>query len=235
MLKIKLIGIVFCVSMLMFSSLAIGLAFAQTDNDPSAFIIAQNAAYVGGSGWYAGYVVTGQSGTYTLNISVTGSQGDFPISNVKIIVTVNDAAQAGGLSSLSINGDPITTFTPGAPSYYGASGGPFSEPDFYGYNDQYTIKQLTYAQAHHPDNWYQIPVTVNFASGADGQNAKVMFLCYGTDYKGNDVKTPFSGGTLFVPGTLFVVPEYISPILALFAFFAAYIVFKKGTLFKGNK
>jgi len=52
---------------------------------------------------------------------------------------VNDAAQAGGLSSLSINGDPITTFTPGSPSYYGASGGPFSEPDFYGYNDQYTI------------------------------------------------------------------------------------------------
>jgi len=79
------------------------------------------------------------SSSFSLNISVTGSQGDFPISNVKIIVTVNDAAQAGGLSSLSINGDPITTFTPGAPSYYGASGGPFSEPDFYGYNDQYTI------------------------------------------------------------------------------------------------
>ncbi len=225
MIKIK--WFTFCILILLASNLlAVGAVQAQTsdDEDPAMFIIAKEALYSGSSGWYAGYVVAGQSGTYTLNISATGSQRLFPVSNVKIIAVISDQAQAGGLSSLAINGVPITTFTAGIPAYYGANGGPFSEPDYYGYNDQYVIPQLTYQQTHFPDQWYQITVTVDFASTAT-EKAKVMFLCYGIDSHGNPAKAPFSQVTLFV------LPEYVTPILGVAACFGAYIVFQKGKEF----
>jgi hypothetical protein len=221
----KTILLILLTTALTLSSLFASPAFAQEDDDPAAFVIAQNGVYVGASGWYAGYVVAGQSGTYILNISATGSPSQYPITDIKIIALISDAAHDGQLTALSINGMPLTAFTEGDPAYYGANGGPFSEPDYYGYNDQYTITQLTYQQVHHPTNWYQLPVTVTFAENAT-MDAKVMFLLYGTDAKGLPVKTPFSEATLFV------LPEYVNPILALAAFAAAYLVYRKKSTLK---
>jgi hypothetical protein len=204
--------------MLILSVTSVYRVKAQAD-DPAAFVVASGSTHSGGSGWCAGYVVNGQSGTFTLNIAVTGSQKQFPITGVKVIVAISDAAEAGGLASLSIDGTPITTWTPGAPPYY-PPGGPFQESDYYGYNDEYIIPQLTFSEAHYPDNWYQLTVTINFAPTAT-QSSKVMFLCYGTDNDGNPVKTPFSEGTMFV------IPEYIGPIIALCSCFAAYGAYKK--------
>jgi hypothetical protein len=48
-----------------------------------------------------------------------------------------------------------------------------------------------------------------------------MFLCYGTDAKGNVLKTAFSNGTLIV------VPEYMWGIVAFGACFGAFFLFKK--------
>ena len=136
-------------------SIMIFPVLAQED-DPVIFIISPTSTYVGGSGWYAGYVIVGKSGTYKLNISATGSQSQYPITNVKVIVLASNEAAAGGLKSLSIEGTPITGFTAGKPPYYVANGGPFQEPDYYGYNDAYLISQLTYNEAHHPDHWKQL-------------------------------------------------------------------------------
>ena len=226
MQKTTLICIFFVSAILVGYALSINMVHAQIDEeeDPAVFIIAKDAPYIGASGWYAGYLVVGQSGTYTLNISANGPERLFPISNVKIIAAISTEAKAGGLSALSIEGVQIATFTQGVTSYYGAQGGPFSEPDYYGYNDQYVIPQLTYQQIHFPNTWYQITVTVNFASSAT-ENSKVMFLCYGTDSAGKSAKTPFSQGTLFV------VPEYITPIMGISSCFAAYAVFRKRKFF----
>ena len=126
--------------------LVAGVMSIQGANASSLFTIVLGSQQVDGSGWLAGYVVYGQSGTYTLQIAANGAQDSFPISNVKIIVLVSEDAAAGGLQALSIEGTPISTFTMGQPSYYGANGGPFAEPDYYGYNDQYVIPSLTYSE-----------------------------------------------------------------------------------------
>jgi len=195
-------------------SMVISSAFAQED-DPVIFIIGEGSTYVGGSGWYAGYVIYGRSGTYTLNISATGSEKQFPITSVKVIALASDEATAGGLKSLTIEGMSIIGFQTGKPSYYVANGGPFKEPDYYGYNDTYVITQLTYAEAHHPDHWVQITVTVEFKPTAT-TNSKIMFLCYGTDADRNPAETPFSGGTMFA------VPDLASTLMGLTAFGGAY-------------
>lgn len=186
-------------------------AFAQ-----SIFVIGQGSTDVGGTGWYAGYVITGVSGTYTLNISITGGANAFPFSNIKVIALVsNESVLQGGLAKLIINGTQIDGFEVGKPAYFWPNGGPFSEPDFYGYNDTYVIPELTYAEAHHPDNWVQLPVTVEFSSTAT-EASKVMFVCYGFDVTGKDAKTPFSGGTMFV------VPEVETTLIGFSAFACAF-------------
>ncbi|NLF88783.1 hypothetical protein GX563_08175 [Candidatus Bathyarchaeota archaeon] len=46
----------------------------------------------------------------------------------------------------------------------------------------------------------------------------MMFLCYGTDSKGFEAKTPFSGGTLIVPVLEFLhVPLRLLYVQALMA------------------
>jgi len=193
-------------------SMVISSAFAQ-ENDPAIFIIGEESTYIGGSGWYAGYVIYGQSGTYKLNISATGCQ--FPIENVTVIVLASNETANGGLKSLSINGTSIIGFQTGKPQYYVANGGPFQEPDYYGYNDTYVIPQLTYNDAHHPDHWVQITVTVEFKPTAT-TNSKIMVLCYGTDAEGKPAETPFSGGTMFA------IPDLASTLMGLTAFGGAY-------------
>jgi hypothetical protein len=165
------------------------------------FAVVLNSGDVNGSGWFSGYVVYGQSGNYTLTISASGSQQSFPISDIKVIVLVSDEAKPGGIKSLSIQSEPILGYTKGAPCYYGSKGGPFSEPDYYGYNDSYTIPKLTYNEGHFPENAKNITINMQFSSVANA-NSKVMFPCYGTDAKGNVLKTAFSNGTLLV------LPEY---------------------------
>jgi hypothetical protein len=195
-------------------SIVISSALAQED-DPVIFIVGEGSTYVGGSGWYAGYVICGRSGTYKLNISATGSEGHFPIPKVKVIALASYEAATSGLKSLSIEGMSIIGFQTGKPPYYVANGGPFQEPDYYGYNDAYVIPQLTYEEAHHPDHWVQITVTVEFMPTAT-TNSKIMFLCYGTDAKGRPAKTPFSGGTMFA------IPDLASTLIGLTAFGGAY-------------
>lgn len=202
------------VTAIWFMSIIVSPAFGQED-DPAIFIIGEGSTYIGGSGWYAGYVIYGQSGTYKLNISATGSEYHFPITNVKVIVLASNETAAGGLQTLTIDGMSIIGFQTGKPPYYQANGGPFKEPDYYGYNDSYVIPQLTYDEAHHPKHWVQITVTVEFAPKAT-TNSKIMFLCYGTDAKGNPAETPFSGGTMFA------IPDLASTLMGLTAFGGAY-------------
>jgi hypothetical protein len=212
--------------LLMCMPLAVHIVWAA--DDPAFFVISKDAPYFGGSGWYAGYVVAGQSGTYKLNISATGLKELFPIGKVKIIVAISAKAQSGGLSLLSIEETKITKFTEGIPSYYGTHGGPFDEPDYYGYNDEYVIPELTYEEGHYPEGWYQVTLTVNFAPDAT-EDSKVMLFCYGEDSKGNPVETPFKQATLFV------VPEYVTPLMGVVSCFAAYAVFRKRALVTQRK
>lgn len=216
--------IILCIAVSMFVS----VAAAQTDptpiEDPVFFVVGDGAIYSGGTGWYAGYVINGQSGTYTLRISANGPQSRFPVVNTKVIVCVSDEALSTATVTIGSNTSTpltITSYTAGQPGYYGASGGVFAEPDYYGYNDAYTIASLTYNQIHHPTNYYPLQVTVTFSSAATS-NSKVMFLCYGIDSKGDDAKTPFSEGTLIVP-----TPEYAVAPVAFLACFGAYALYKK--------
>ena len=202
-------------------AITVGASGFQVTSAGTMFVIVLGSQDVGGSGWFAGYVVNGQSSTYTLRVSVTGSEKSFPISNVRVIVLVSVEAASGGIQSLSINGAPVAGFTKGTPSYYGANGGPFNEPDYYGYNDSYSIPQLSYSQVHYPDNAQNITINLQFSSSAT-INSKVMFLCYGTDAKGQALKTAFSNGTLMV------VPEYaLGGLVAFGACFFAFAVFRK--------
>jgi len=186
--------------------MVIAPVLAQEEDDPVIFIVGEGSMYMHGSGWYAGYAIYGCSGTYILNISATGSPGHYPIINVKVIALASDEAAGGELKSLTIEGMPIFGFQTGKPPYYTANGGPFQEPDYYGYNDTYVIPQLTYDEAHHPEHWKQITITVEFQPTAT-TNSKIMFLCYGTDNKGQPAETPFSGGTMFT------IPELASTII----------------------
>jgi hypothetical protein len=142
---------------------------------------------------------------------------------------VSDEAAASGIQSLSIQDKQISAFTKGIPNYYGAKGGPFNEPDYYGYNDSEVIPQLTFDEGHYPEKAKLVTVSIQFSSSAT-ENSKVMFLCYGTDAHGNGLKTAFSTGTLFV------TPEYsLGGIVAFAACFCGYIIFKKRDSFSNLK
>ncbi|MCL5949961.1 MAG: hypothetical protein M1490_05735 [Candidatus Bathyarchaeota archaeon] len=210
-------------------AVTIGAAGFQATSAGTMFVIVLGSQEISGSGWFAGYVVNGQSGTYTLRISASGSEHSFPITDVKVIVLVSNEAAAGGIQSLTINETSVSGYTKEAPSYYGANGGPFKEPDYYGYNDHYVIPQISYNQGHYPDNAENITINLQFSSLAT-ENSKVMFLCYGTDAKGHALKTAFSNGTLIV------VPEYaLGGLVAFGACFFAFIVFNKRYSFSVKK
>jgi hypothetical protein len=208
------------------SAMFVGCAAAQTEEpeDPVFFVIGDGATYSGGTGWYAGYVICDQSGTYTLRISANGPQSRFPVVNTKVIVCISDEALSTATVTIGSNtATPytVTSYNAGQPSYYGASGGVFAEPDYYGYNDQYFIPSLTYTQIHHPGYYYPLQVTVTFSSSAT-QNSKVMFLCYGLDSKGDPAKTPFSEGTMIMP-----TPEFVYAPIPIIVCLAAYGVYIK--------
>lgn len=213
------------------SAMFLSCAAAQTDDepfptpeDPVFFVVGDGATYIGGTGWYAGYVIIDQSGTYTIQISANGPEKLFPVSNTKVIVCISDEALSTATVTIGTNTTSpltLTTYKAEKPGYYGASGGVFAEPDYYGYNDQYVIPSLTYSQIHHPEHYYSLQVTVTFAPGAT-QNSKVMFLCHGTDSKGQEAKTPFSEGTLIVP-----TPEYAFAPIPIIVCFAAYGIYLK--------
>jgi hypothetical protein len=203
-LSLKAAVLIFCVVL---SAGVIQLASAA-----ALFSIVLTSDPVEGSGWLAGYVVSG-SGTYTLGISATGSPGSFPLHDIAVIVCINTDAHDGGLQSLTIGGTPITDFTHGSPGYYGANGGPFSENDYWGYNDEYGIPTLSYAEGHYPDDAKEVSVTINFNSAYP--NSKVMILCYGLNAQDKNLKTAFSNGTLFQ------LPEYALGALASFGACAA--------------
>jgi hypothetical protein len=199
-------------------------AAEEVDEDPVFFVVGDGAIYSGGEGWYAGYVIIDQSGTYTLRISANGPQGRFPVVNTKVIVCIsNEAVNTATVTIGSDTATPltVTSYIPTIPSYYGANGGVFAEDDYYGYNDQYVIASLTYSQIHHPDYYYPLQVTVNFSPEAT-TDSKVMFFCYGVDSKGDPAKTPFSGGTLIV-----ATPEYSYAAIPLIVCLAAYGIYMK--------
>lgn len=188
--------------------------------DPAFFVIG-GTNYVGGSGWYAGYVITG-SGTYELRIWATGSESQYPITDVKLIILISDEAQGGGLSFLAVNGIPISGWTPKKPDYYVPSGGPFSEPDYYGYHE-FTLTDMTFNEVHWPDKpGRAVTVNIQFAPGAT-EASKVAFLCYGIDAKGQTAYTAFSKQTVFT------VPELatIAGIVSMFGAFGLYSILKQ--------
>jgi hypothetical protein len=204
-LSLKAAVLIFCVV------LSAGV-IQQASAAGALFSIVLTSDSVQGSGWLAGYVVSG-SGTYTLGVSATGSPGSFPLHDIKVIVCINRDAHNGGLQSLTIDGTTIDDFDETYPSYYGANGGPFSENDYWGYSDQYVISTLSFADGHYPDNEKEVSVTIDFNSAYP--NSKVMILCYGLDAQGKDMKTAFSNGTLFQ------LPEYGLGALASFGACAA--------------
>lgn len=188
------------------------------EEDPSIFVIGQGSTPMGGTGWFAGFAIYGSSGTYTLNISATGGETHYPITDVHLIALASDEAASGGLQALSIEGIPIIGFQPGKPAYYQKSGGPFQETDYYGYNDTYTIPQLTFEEANHPDHWKLVTVTIQFSSSAT-VDSRIAFVCHGTDNNGLAAETPFTEQTLFV------IPEFSSIILGLTAMVSAYGIY----------
>jgi hypothetical protein len=193
----------------------------QAASAATLFSVVLSSEDVNQTGWFAGYVAYG-SGTYTLSISASGSQNTFPITNIKVIVCVSDEAAAGGVQSITIESTPISDYTQGVPQYYGANGGPFSESDYYGYNDNFVIPQLTYSEAHHPENAKNIAITIQFSSTAT-PNSKVMFLCYGINAQGQGLKTAFSNGSLIIP-----TPEYgLGSLVAFTVCISAFLVVKK--------
>lgn len=170
-------------------------AFAADPIDPSIFIEpASGGTLEDTSGWYAGWVVTTSfSGTYNLHIYATGGEnsGHWPISSVYIVVAISKEAYSGGLVSLKINGVPIVGFTAGPCSKL-PTGGPFAEPDYYGYNDIYQIPgglTLSEGARDHPKTF---TVEIVFSPSAT-EASKLAFLSYGTDAKGYPAKTPFTG------------------------------------------
>lgn len=194
----------------------------QEASAATLFAVVLSADDVGASGWLAGYVVYAQSGTYTLSVSASGSQNSFPIRNIKVIVCVSNEAAVGGIQSITIGGQTISSYTEGPPSYYGANGGPFSEADYYGFNDQYVISQLTFAEGHHPETAKNIDITVQFSASAT-PNSKVMFLCYGINAQGQSLKTAFSNGTVII-----ATPEYgLGSIAAFGVCISAFVAYKK--------
>lgn len=191
--------------------------------DPVFFVIGDGSTYSGGTGWYAGYVIEGQSGTYTLQISANGPEKRFPVINTKVLVCISDEATKTATVTIAPNtAQPLTikNYTASQPAYF-PPGGVFTEADYYGYNDTYVISELSYDQTHHPTNSYPLRVTVSFSANAT-QNSKVMFLCYGIDSAGDPAKTPFSGGTLIV-----AAPEFMYAPVALLVCFAAYGIYRK--------
>lgn len=206
--------------------LSVASVTALEEEDPSIFLIVTDGQgqYVGGNGWYAGFVVRG-SGTYTLQIFGTGGEysGLWPVTNVHIVVAISVEAHSGGLESLAINGVSITGFNAGQdpnwPRGPGHSiGGPFSEEDYYGYNDSYIIPgglTLTNGTRINPKI---LTIDISFSSSAT-MASKVALLAYGTDNKCRPAKTPYSGGVTFV------VPELAVSLLTL-APFAAFGVYK---------
>jgi hypothetical protein len=198
------------------------------DEDPSIMIMVEGSVNVHGTGWYAGYVIAGRSGDYVIQVSANGPQRLFPVSNVRVIVLASAQAEEGGLQGLKINGHEITispsTFTPGIPSEYSKQGGPFKEPDYYGYNKETTLDPLTYQNAKYPTEWISIPITVTFSQAAT-ENSKIMILISGTDSAGKPSLTPFSEGATFV------VPEYLlGGLTALTVFLAAFAIIKRKNL-----
>jgi len=200
---------------------------AQEEIDPSIFVIITDSSgyYAGGSGWYAGYVVYG-SGTYDLQMFATGGEnnGLWPVTDVRIVVAISTEAWGGGLESLTItNSSETLTLTPtdftsgpcpNWPMGPGESvGGPFSEPDYYGYNDDYNPGDLTLTSGTR-DNPKILTVTVTFSDDAT-EASKVALLAYGTDAKGKPAKTPYSGGTTFVVPELGTLLLTLAPLAAL--------------------
>jgi len=215
----KLIGLVALAVLLSVASVA------AVEEDPSIFVIIIDSTgyYLGGTGWYAGYVVYG-SGTYSLQIFATGGEnsGLWPVSDVHIVVAISDEAAGGDLSSLKINGVSITGFTlgpdPNWPVGPGESvGGPFSEPDYYGYNDTYVVPGGLTLSSGTRDNPKILTVEVSFSASATA-NSKIALLSYGTDAKGKPAKTPFSGGTTFVIPELSTLFLIMAPFMALAAY-----------------
>jgi len=194
------------------------------EEDPAFFVIG-GTNHVGGSGWYAGYVITG-SGSYELRIWATGSESQYPITQVKLVILISDEAQAGGLDSLTVNDGAraraISSWTEGEPDYYNAAGGPFSEADYYGYHEL-PLAEMGYDEVHWNDKpGRAVTVNIQFSSGAT-EASKVAFLCYGIDAKGQPVKTAFSMQTVFV------VPELatIAGLVSMFSAFGVYSIVKQ--------
>ncbi len=202
----------------------------------SMFIIGDGSTQADIAGtWYCGYYINGSPGTNTYTLYISATHGaNYPINDVHVVVLINNAAHEGGLTQITLDTektdpDALTTASPDDFTMgvfdYGAAGGPFTLADYYGYNRDYVIPTLTQAEADKNNGpGYPLRVDITFAPTAD-ENSKVYFLVYGTDNGGTTIKTPFSGGTLFV------LPEYafggLMGIGACIGAFAVYSVRKK--------
>jgi hypothetical protein len=81
--KAKLLKMKRAVLSIVVSLLVIGAIYVSVAKADSFKVIAEGSTYTGGEGWYAGYTLISKSGTYNLDISVTGNK--FPITNVKVM------------------------------------------------------------------------------------------------------------------------------------------------------
>jgi len=183
------------------------------------YVIGEGSSYWGSTGWFSGYVIKGRSGTYALNISVTGSQAFFPITDLHVVALISHEAMDGGLKSLSIQGMPIVSFQEGIPPYYLNGDGPFREDDYFGYNDSYVLpSNLTYAEAHWPTDAKEVLVEVEFHPKATAES-KVAFICYGMNFYSDIVKTSFKNQTMFM------IPEFESAVMGLTAMCLAFGIY----------
>jgi hypothetical protein len=208
----------------------IQVASAQdTEEDPSLRLIAGGSNYYGGSGWYAGYVVTPSSSTdnvYTLSIYAVGPEKLFPVTDLKFYLFIDTLAH-GSIQTLIIDGTTVadSNFQKGLDVH------PYkqmaNQEGYFGGAIVTTQTTTLNAPPGQSNNGYtfikNIEMTLIWKPSAD-QNAKLMVLVAGMDSQRNSKPafTPISEGTLFQ------LPEYyLGGLAALGACFVGLVVFKK--------
>jgi hypothetical protein len=212
--------------------LCIPLASASTG---TLFIIGDGSTDLANAGtWQCGYVIEGSPGTHTYTLRITSTHNVGALTNVHVVALISDAAADGGLQKIVLSSSKTSSLTLNCPDsftednggalfagIYGANGGPAALSDYYGFNNAYVIQSLTQAETDKTTTTgFPVTVEITFAPHAT-VDSKVYFLVYGTTANGDQVKAPFSGGTLFE------APEYLfGGLVATAACFGAFGVVK---------
>ena len=126
--------------------------------------------------------------------------------NTMVVISINDAAYAA-ISSIMVNGVPITSWSSGIPSALSPHG-VFNSAEFYGYAEV-NVGNL---EEPGPTSIYpykvEIVVDIDLVPSADLDGAKIHFDAYGYTEEGSIMFSPYSHDSTFM------VPEAAPLVLA---------------------